>query len=141
MTRDEQEAKLAALLDTAVEVQQEQALTLEQLLDGTFPLGHVWPGACYLSPKMKDLKNVWGAMEAVERIEVDSIPAAIEVLDKYAAIVQMLVRVPGEEGWRVPTIDEVQERFDLEECRDLVARMLRKDGFDIPEKGEDRGNG
>jgi hypothetical protein len=127
-------------------------VTLEQVLGEPISLGTLWPGACYLSPKMREIKGLFRGLSDLESRTPESVEEIVALMDDYSALAQRLVRVPvergapvptgtGEEGaYRQPTIDEIQARFDLAELKVALMRMLRKEGF-LEENGEGNARG
>jgi hypothetical protein len=115
-------------IKTPDEVRQESgmALSLEELLNGMSTLGEIWPGHYYQSPKVRHLKRLFNALNAV-----DSLPAGdnFAALDALAAVVCSVVRVPEGGRLRRVTVEEVQDQFDQEELPALLPRLFRKDGF------------
>jgi hypothetical protein len=125
-------------IKTPDEVKREsgEALSLEELLSGMSPLGETWPGHYYQSPKVRHLKRLFNALNAV-----DTLPAGdnFAALDALAAVVCSVVRVVDGGALRRVTLEEVQDQFDQEELPALLPRLFRKDGFVSDEAN--RGNG
>jgi hypothetical protein len=115
-------------IKTPDEVKQEsgEALSLEELLSGMSPLGAAWPGHYYRSPKVRHLKRLFNALNAI-----DALPAGdnFAALDALAAVVCSVVRVPDGGRLRRVTVQEVQDQFDQEELPALLPRLFRRDGF------------
>lgn len=132
----EAKAKLDGMLSEREEKRAESVVTLEQLLGEPIPLGTLWPGAAYQSPKMKDLKAILQGMASLQNRGLsEELSDQIAALDELAGMAQRLLVVQSGEGWRKPTIDEIEERFEVQELQVALMRMLQKDGF-----GEYQGN-
>ena len=115
-------------IKTPEEVKQEsgEALSLEELLSGMSPLGDTWPGHYYQSPKVRHLKRLFNALNAIDELPAGDNFAA---LDALASVVCSVVRVVDGGGLRRVTVEEVQDHFDQEELPALLPRLFRKDGF------------
>lgn len=119
-----------------------EPVTLEQVLGEPISLGTLWPGAFYLSPKMRELKGLFRGLAELESREPGTWEEIERLMDDYCALARRIVRVPNADapvgidpGFRPPTIDEIQARFDLQELKRTILRMLLKDGFQEENQG------
>ncbi len=96
-----------------------------------------WPGAWYVSPKIKTLRRIFAALEAMQSAALtDPMAGLIGTEEAIRVLVRVSPPAPNNGGaLRKPTRDEIEERFTPAELSAFLLALLSGDGLAEDESG------
>lgn len=130
----EQEAEWQAKIDAAFEGKtpvgkepESEPLTLSQALALPQPLEDLWPGHCYLPPKLKQSERLLqlGKMSSEKWAEGDIFGSMKHAAEFVATVAR---KIEGEDLAPV-TEDEILEEFNADELTAICDHILKAEGF------------
>ena len=105
--------------------------TLSIALAAPDEFGDLWPGHCYLPPKIKQLRKLIPLTQSIfEKLGQDD--AVLEAFDDAVQFVRLLARREDSFGeLHELTVDEIEERFDETEIAQLINHIMLKQGLTV----------